>query len=96
MFDDTSRYATLPVLQHRAAGGTLVSYASRRFVPAGGSMQVLAEVTVAPQDRPDLLTARTLGDPTAFWRVADANDVMDPAELVDEPGSDVRIPVPRP
>lgn len=96
MFDDTSRYAALPVLQHRSAGGTVVSYVARRFVPAGGSMQVLAEVTVAPQDRPDLLTARTLGDPTAFWRVADANDVMDPAELVDEPGSDVRIPVPQP
>ncbi len=96
MFDHGSRYEGLPLLQHRTAGGTLVSYVARRFVPAGGSMQLLAEVTVQPQDRPDLLTARTLGDPTAFWRVADANDVMDPAELVDETGTDVRIPVPQP
>jgi hypothetical protein len=37
-----------------------------------------------------------LGDPTVFWRIADANDVMDPADLVDEPGEIVRIPVPQP
>ena len=96
MFEPGSRYANLPVLQHRTVDGALVSYVSRRLVPPGSSLQLLAEVTVRGPDRPDLLTARTLGDPTVFWRVADANDVMDPVELVDEPSSRVRIPVPQP
>jgi len=96
MFDHGSRYAGLPVLRHQSVDGTWTSYVSRRFLPAGAQLQLLAEVAVAPRDRPDVLTARTLGDPTVFWRVADANDVMDPVELVDEPGSHVRIPVPQP
>jgi hypothetical protein len=56
----------------------------------------LAEIRSLPGDRPDQLTARTLGDPTVFWRVADANAVMDPHELVHEPGGKIRVPVPQP
>jgi hypothetical protein len=96
MFDPTSRYAKLPLLVHPAPDGAAITYVARRFVPSGDSLTVLAEAAVQSEDRPDLLTARTLGDPLAFWRVADANDVMDPGELVEEPGRTVRIPVPQP
>lgn len=96
MFDATSRYARLPVLTWTAPDGTPVVYVARRFLPRGGSLPLLAQTAVRSDDRPDTLTARTLGDPTTFWRVADANDVMDPGELVDAPGRLVRIPVPQP
>jgi hypothetical protein len=51
------------------------------------------EVTVAQSDRLDLITYRTLGDPEAFWRVADANNAMNPTEL-EQPGVTLRIPIP--
>ena len=46
---------------------------------------------MAQGDRLDLITARTLGDPEQFWRVCDANDALDPAELTDR----ARPPPPR-
>ena len=43
-------------------------------------------------DRPDLIAWRLLGDATAFWRLADANQTLDPFELTDIPGQPVKIP----
>ncbi len=74
--------------------GRTVAYKRRRFAPQGASLPLLAEVTPSQGDRLDVLTHRTLGDPEHFWRVCDANDVIDPAELTDEPGRTVRVPVP--
>jgi len=96
MFDSTSRYARLPLITINRADGTPVAYVSRRFLPVGSTLPLLAEIQVNSSDRPDVLAFRTLGDPTVFWRIADANDVMDPDELVDEPGEIIRIPVPQP
>ena len=96
MFDNNSRYAKLPVLKHVAPDGRVISYVSRRFLPDGASFASLGELTIQAADRPDLIAFRGLGDPLAFWMLADANNVMDPAELCDEPGENVRIPVPKP
>jgi len=96
MFDSTSRYARLPVLTWYAPDATPVVYVSRRFLPRADTLSLLGETAARSDDRPDLVTARTLGDPTMFWRVADANGVMDPADLVDAPGRVLRIPVPQP
>ena len=40
-----------------------------------------------------MFTARTLGDPQAFWRICDANDALEPAEL-EHPGRTLTVPVP--
>src|SRR3712207_7753957 len=40
--------------------------------------------TLFRSDRLDLITARTLGDAEQFWRVADANDTMNPNDLTGE------------
>jgi hypothetical protein len=58
-------------------------------------MPLLVEVTVTDGDRLDLITGRTLGDPEQFWRVADANNAMNPSELTEEPGTIVRVPIPQ-
>ncbi|RPI88962.1 MAG: LysM domain-containing protein, partial [Planctomycetaceae bacterium] len=50
---------------------------------------------VTEGDRLDNITARYLGDPTQFWRVCDANLVLLPDELSDEPGESIRIALPR-
>lgn len=93
MFEPTSRYASIPTAKKRLADGREVAYKRRRFLPRSEALPTLGEVDVRQEERVDQLTARTLRDPEQFWRLADANDAMDPAEL-EESGRRVRIPVP--
>lgn len=97
MFEPTSRYAnvtdaTLTVLDERGQPRVLV-YKRRRFIPASEGSTTLVEHTVAQGERLDNITARYLGDPTQFWKVCDANGVLQPAEL-EELGRVVRIALP--
>lgn len=94
MFDHTSRYYRIEVAVWVGADGAPRAYARRRFLPRPEDLQQLAEWPVARGDRFDLLAARTLGDPQAYWRIADANRVMDPDELTARPGATVVIPMP--
>lgn len=95
MFEPTSRYAGVPTAKTRLADGREVAYKRRRFLPPSESLPLLGEVQVRQEERVDQLTARTLRDPEQFWRLADANDAMDPAEL-EEPGRRLAVPVPTP
>jgi hypothetical protein len=96
MFDFTSRYYAIETAVHIAPDGREIAYKRRRILPQGENMPLLAEVVVAQGDRLDLITARTLGVPEAFWRVADANNAMNPFDLTEEPGRRLRIPLPQP
>ncbi|HEU4882971.1 MAG TPA: hypothetical protein VFT45_12010, partial [Longimicrobium sp.] len=72
-FPPTSRYCSLPTRSYDpGGGGAPVPYLTRRFCPQGAGMPLLALAEVNPGERLDQLTARTLGDPTQFWRIADA------------------------
>jgi hypothetical protein len=95
MFDYTSRYFNLETASLTTKEGRVVAYVRRRFLPQGRDLQTLVEVVVTEGDRLDLITARTLGDPEQFWRVADANDAMNPFDLTEEPGSTLRVPIPQ-
>jgi hypothetical protein len=96
MADPTSRYDAIETARGTDASGRPVAYRRRRLLPKGQDLPLLAEVVPAGGERLDLLATRTLGDPLAFWRICDANDVMDPLELVDGPPRLVRIPIPQP
>ena len=96
MFGPTSRYYSIEVAEHRTPGGRVVRYVRRRFLPQPDELPLLVEVTVTEGDRLDRIAARTLGDPEGFWRVADANDALDPLDLTAEPGRVLRVPVPQP
>jgi hypothetical protein len=95
MFETTSRYYKLSTAAFENPDGRKIAYVLRRFLPQGSSLPLLVEVTVVQGDRLDLITARTLGDPEQFWRVADANDAMNPPDLTAEPGETVRVPIPQ-
>jgi hypothetical protein len=41
------------------------------------------------------VAARTIGDPEQFWRVCDANEAVEPDELI-EPGRRLMISGPQP
>ena len=93
-FPATSRYYAVPTASYRIREGDEVSYLTRRFCPRGQGLPLLSRVPVRSDERLDQLTARALGDPTQFWRVADANNAMDPFELVRAPGRVLRVPIP--
>ena len=94
MFDFASRYYSIETATYTTKDGKQIAYKRRRFLPQGSEMQLLLEVTINEDDRLDLITARTLGDPLQFWRVADANNIMNPVEVTDEIGRDIRVPMP--
>ena len=98
MFERTSRYypiadASLTTQDDIGRPRTIV-YKRRRFVPPPSSSTTMLQHTVTQGDRLDNITARYFGDPTQFWRIADANEVMEPSELEAAPGRKIKIPVP--
>jgi hypothetical protein len=99
LFDHTSRYYVLGAATFALPDGRTVSYARRRFLPRGGDLPLLAEVSVTPGERIDLIADRVYGDPLAFWRICDANDAMDPLDMVNEAAGDpsrrLRVPLPQ-
>lgn len=98
MVDPTSRYAAgsqAPLLWVDAAGRQ-IRYLPRRFLPPVETFEALVEVRVQGGDRLDLVAARTLGSADAWWRVADANETLDPAALTAVPGARLTVAVPRP
>jgi hypothetical protein len=96
MFEPTSRYHAIETAMLTIADGRVIAYKRRRFLPRGQNLPLLVEVRVAQEDRLDLITARTIGDPEQYWRVCDANDAMNPPALTAEPGQTLRVPVPQP
>ena len=95
MFDPKSRYYSLATAQATLPDGRTVTYVRRRFLPQGNEMALLGELTVNRDDRLDLITANTLGDPEQFWRICDANNAMHPADLTAISGQVLRIPLPQ-
>ncbi len=94
MFDPTSRYAHLETGTYVSAHGRTIVYVKRRFVPPSGLFRPIAEITTRDDDRLDLLTARMFGDPLQYWRICDANDALDPPDLVAVAGRKLIIPSP--
>ena len=99
MFDATSRYFKLPVNSMLAleSDGTAreIRYVQRRFIPSAAGLTTLVEHQVAQGERLDTITAKYLGDPTQFWRIADANTVLDPNDLTETVGQTITIALPR-
>jgi len=95
MFDPTSRYYHLPDGTMTAPDGREITYKRRRFLPRSESLPTLVHVTVNQGDRLDQITARTIRSPEQYWRVADANDAMNPPDLPKPIGRRLRIPIPQ-
>jgi hypothetical protein len=94
MFAATSRYAGLPLAEYVTADGRTIVYMRRRFVPPPELFETLVEHLVTAGERLDIVTAQVLADPEQFWRVCDANGVIEPADL-EVVGRRVRITLPQ-
>ncbi|MEP0824672.1 MAG: hypothetical protein HRF40_04235 [Nitrososphaera sp.] len=91
MFEPTSRYFSVEDASIETKDGGKVTYKKRRFVPDWSEMALLHELRVNDGDRLDSIAARVVGDPEQFWRICDANNIMHPLELTNEPGKSIRI-----
>jgi hypothetical protein len=93
-FPPTSRYYGIEVTTLTLSDGRVVPYLRRRFVPPPERFALLQEHVVAEGERLDQITAKYLGNPEAFWRVADANRAMRPDALTETVGRRLRITLP--
>jgi hypothetical protein len=93
-FSPTSRYYGFETLKVTLPRGVAVAYLKRRFLPQPEVFSLLQEHIVSRGERLDNITAKYLGDPEQFWRVADANRAMRPEELTEVVGRKVRITLP--
>lgn len=97
MFSVGSRYAGLHTatltITLPGAGTREVTYVRRRLLPRPEDHTLLGEHVVEPGERLDHIAARYTGDPTQFWRICDATDVLRPADL-ERPGR--RLPLAMP
>ena len=93
-FPANSRDHGTGVAVHVRPDGRTVAHLQRRVVPPPERFATIAEHAVREGERPDHLAARHFGDPELFWRLADANGVLWPDELVETLGRRVRITLP--
>jgi len=93
-FPINSRYYGVETVNlYRSQGQTIV-YLRRRFLPRADRFHLLQMHNVTEGERLDNITARYLGDPEQFWRIADANNAMRPEELTETVGRQIRITLP--
>ncbi len=94
LFSPNSRYAGIDTKLMKLADGRVVIYLQRRFLPSPDKFALLQEHVITEGERLDNVTARYLGDPEQFWRVADANGAMRPQDLTLTIGRRLRITLP--
>jgi len=93
-FPITSRYNGIATATLQTPGGKPIIYLMRRFVPSPDRFALLQLHTVTQAERLDNIAAQYLGDPTAFWRICDANNAMRPDQLTETLGRQLRITLP--
>ena len=91
-FPPTSRYVSVGIdAWDPGNGDPPVPFLRRRFCARVQRFSLLYEIGVVEGDRRDVLAARHVGDAALWWRLADANGVVDPRDLTDEVGRRLRI-----
>jgi hypothetical protein len=93
LFQPTSRYFSVETATYETPDGKLIGYLRRRFLPPLDRFTTIQEHVVTQGERLDNITAHFLGDPEQFWRLCDANPIMQPEEL-EEMGRRIRITLP--
>jgi hypothetical protein len=94
MIPITSRYHGIETTTFELPDGRDVVYLRRRFVPPPERFALLQEHVVSQGERLDTIAFQYLGDPEQFWRIADANRAMHPADLTAVVGRRLRITLP--
>ena len=88
MIDKTSRYAKVEKSSTVDASGQPVEALALRPIPVTTGVY---NHTCLDGERLDHLAHRYFRDPTKFWRICDASEVLDPFDVI-VPGRAVLIP----
>jgi hypothetical protein len=86
-----SRYASVGITRATGKDGQTHAYFLRRFVPAPERFATLRQYRLTAEERPDQISARALGDPEMWWRLADANGAVSPSDLRGPVGRLLRV-----
>jgi hypothetical protein len=92
MVTQSSRYYKTGTLVLKM-GEEEIWYFKRRFIPDVSQTQVQTLHTVSQGERPDIISASSLGNAELFWRLCDANVTMRPENLTGTPGKRIIIPL---
>ena len=88
MFLESSRYYNLKTKEvTRQDGKRVTAIVLRRLPDISGIPH-----TVEGNDRLDIIAQRQYGNPTMFWRIADANSEMESQLLIKETGRIILVP----
>ena len=95
-FPATSRYATVGIAHYTPPTASNepavpIAHLRRRLVPQPERFPLHYEYACVEGDRRDRVAAMHLGDAELWWRIADANGVIDPAGLTEPVGRRLRI-----
>lgn len=93
-FPPASRYYGIATAKLETANGDSLICLRRRFIAPPDDFFLLQEHTVTEGQRLDNISNQYVGDPEQFWRLCDANGVMQPNELTDTVGGKIRITLP--
>jgi hypothetical protein len=93
-FSSNSRYFDVETTTTVAADGRDIVHLRRRFAPQPDALSTIGRHVVAEGERIDNVAAAEVGDATAWWQLADANGANDPEELVEQPGTVLRVTLP--
>ncbi len=92
-FPPDSRYHGIPVRVWTAPDGRQITYLARRFAPPPEAFATQGYRRIAQGDRLDRISARTIGNPEAFWMHCDSNRAIWPEEL-EQTGRELRLTLP--
>jgi len=87
MFKDNSRYAKAPTYTMKDSRGRTVNVVA---VPTAPLQSLLGYHLLKKGQRPDHLANKYLDDPTAYWRIAEINDVTLAEAIIEKP--EIAIP----
>lgn len=89
-----SRYQSLGTATLVSPSGDQIPYLLRRFLPVvdESAPARLHVVSAGELHRPDLVAAAELGQAELSWLLADANPVMRPSDLCQNPGETILVP----
>jgi hypothetical protein len=78
LFPINSRYRGTQVVTMRQDDGSHIAYLRRRFIPPPDDFATLQQHFIVEGDRLDNLAHEYLGDAELWWRLCDANGIIDP------------------
>jgi hypothetical protein len=94
LFSFSSRYRDNENRTREMDDGEIVVYRERRLIPRQEDHVTMQTLVRTPEERIDQISRRALGDPSQFWQLCDANVVMNPHDLLEDPRALVNVPAP--